>query len=317
VETLAALLLRPGGRRLPVVVSGMAGVGKTYLVDRVFDENRAAFPGGYVRLSLDPESLPGAAGLLAQVADRLQLPGADAGAVARLAAPLTLLHVENIDTKEAGGLAADLAAAYPVAALVFTARLRTLGTMSGWGQISLAPFGDGDALAQLRLEVGDGAPQQQDWPELVAALGRLPLALHLAAGHLRHGGETPKTFLGCGRRAWRWRRSIRPTRRSASAASSSSAPPSICHWQHSGATAPQPAKPGRRRCWRWGGPRRPAWARAWGRRSPAWTRTGAQRWRAPPSACRCWSAWRGTTAPPSACTRCWPSWERRELIRRL
>ncbi|QLH38873.1 MAG: TIR and AAA domain-containing protein [Defluviicoccus sp.] len=105
-EVLAGLLLRPGGRRMPVVVSGMAGVGKTYLVDRVFADNRAEFPGGYVRLSLDPQNLPEVAELLAQIADRLKLPGGgDASTVlARLMDPLTLLHVENVDTPEAGRL---------------------------------------------------------------------------------------------------------------------------------------------------------------------------------------------------------------------
>src|SRR5439155_1568647 len=37
----------------------------------------------------------------------------------------------------------------------------------------------------LRAELGEDAPRQGSWPALVAALGFLPLALHLAAGHLR------------------------------------------------------------------------------------------------------------------------------------
>ena len=193
-KTLAVLLLAPG--RLPIVVSGMAGVGKTYLVDRVFAENREKFPGGYVRLSLDPQSLPSVDELLAQIVDRLKLPGTEASSVlARLQDPLTLLHLENIDTSEAGRLAGDLAAVLPQAALVFSARLRGLGTASGRGQVALDPFGDDDAQAQLRAEVGGDAQHQQDWPELAAALGRLPLALHLAAGYLKHGGETPASFL--------------------------------------------------------------------------------------------------------------------------
>ncbi|QLH38846.1 MAG: hypothetical protein HWD60_07755 [Defluviicoccus sp.] len=109
MAALAAVLLAPG--RLPVVVSGMPGVGKTYLVDRVFADNRVRFPGGYVRLSLDPQTqsgvtLPGVDELLAEIADRLKLPGAEVGPVlARLMDPLTLLHLENVDTTEAGRLA--------------------------------------------------------------------------------------------------------------------------------------------------------------------------------------------------------------------
>jgi len=37
----------------------------------------------------------------------------------------------------------------------------------------------------LRAELGEDAAREEAWPALVAALGFLPLALHLAAGHLR------------------------------------------------------------------------------------------------------------------------------------
>ncbi len=57
LKKLAAYLFPEDGRRRPVVVSGMAGVGKSYLVDRFYAENKDRFPGGYIRLALDPENL--------------------------------------------------------------------------------------------------------------------------------------------------------------------------------------------------------------------------------------------------------------------
>ncbi|MER2530305.1 MAG: metallophosphoesterase, partial [Candidatus Competibacter sp.] len=54
---LEQVLLRAnGGVRTVAVcsVQGMAGVGKSYLVDRFYALHKAAFPGGYLRLALDP-----------------------------------------------------------------------------------------------------------------------------------------------------------------------------------------------------------------------------------------------------------------------
>lgn len=101
LRVLSACLLPADRRRRPVVVSGMGGVGKSYLVDRFYTQHDGTFPGGYILLAVDPET-PGSGGeLLTQIADRLKLPPADAaGLVARLQAPLTLLHVENVDTDE-------------------------------------------------------------------------------------------------------------------------------------------------------------------------------------------------------------------------
>ena len=75
----------------------------------------------------------------------------------------------------------------------------------GGEQVELEPFDEAIALRQLAAELGDDAPGQRDWPDLVAALGFLPLALHLAAGYLREGDSAagvPAT--GCGDRASRW-----------------------------------------------------------------------------------------------------------------
>jgi tetratricopeptide (TPR) repeat protein len=185
-EELAGAVFATNGTRRPVVVSGMAGVGKSYLVDRFLWENMGRFPGGYVRLAFDPAEPASAANLLATLRDRLKLPvGDDEALAARLLMPLTLVHIENADTFEAGQVVGDLAASLPGCALVVSARLRGLGADAGWREIVVAPFDIATALEQLRAELGPQAPGQESWPALAAALGSLPLALHLAAGHLR------------------------------------------------------------------------------------------------------------------------------------
>jgi len=108
---LAAALFPADGATRPVVVSGMAGVGKSYLVDRFYWEHGAQFPGGYLRLAFDPDKPTTAADLLSTLRDRLKLPVGDDGALAaRLLMPPTLVHIENADPFEAGRVAGDLAA---------------------------------------------------------------------------------------------------------------------------------------------------------------------------------------------------------------
>jgi tetratricopeptide (TPR) repeat protein len=185
-EQLAAALFPASGTRRPVVVSGMAGVGKSYLVDRFFWENGARFPSGYLRLASDPDKPATAVNLVSKLRDQLKLPVDDDGTLrARLLTPPTLVHLENVDTPEAGQVAGDLAASLSDCALVITARLRGLGADAGWREVAVSPFDAATALDQLRAELGDAAPDQERWPALAEAIGYLPLALHLAAGHLR------------------------------------------------------------------------------------------------------------------------------------
>ncbi|MGE0260737.1 MAG: SEFIR domain-containing protein, partial [Alphaproteobacteria bacterium] len=188
LERLEALLFPSAGTPRPVVVSGMAGVGKSYLVDRFYWDHQQKFPGGYLRLSLDPEKLVAATELIAQLTDRFKLPVGDVDALrTRLLAVPSLVHIENADTPEAGRIVAALADSLPGCVVVISARFRPLGSGAGWGQVPLELFDTGSAIQQLAKELGSDASGQEDWPDLVAALGFLPLALHLAAGHLREG----------------------------------------------------------------------------------------------------------------------------------
>jgi len=197
LAVLAGCLLPPAGaERRPVAVMGMGGVGKSYLVDRFFWQNRDRFPGGYHQLVLDTENpLPGDA-LLEMLADRMKLPAtADADAIAQaLRAPLALVHVENVDTPAAAQAVGDLALYLAGGALVFSARLGTLATGTDWGAIKLESFDEATALEQFRRELGAEAPDDAPLRPLVHALGGLPLAVHLAAGYLL-SGETADGFL--------------------------------------------------------------------------------------------------------------------------
>jgi hypothetical protein len=194
LDRLAELIFPKIGRRRPVVISGMPGVGKSYLADRFYWEHRERFSGDYLRLSLDPQNPPPAENLLADIADRLKVPGGEpAGLAARLQARATLLHVENADTPEAGRAAAGAVAQLPDCAIIVSARLRGLGSSAGWGQVELPPFDEPNALDQLAAELSE-VHDRTSWPALAKTLGYLPLALHLAIGHLRNGTR-PDDFL--------------------------------------------------------------------------------------------------------------------------
>lgn len=177
-------------------VQGMPGVGKSFLADRFALEHTHAFPGGYLRIVLDPKSPAPCETLLEELADRLQIRG---GAEStpwvreRLRQPRTLLHIENVDSPLAEISAGRLLQQLPGATAIVTGRLQDLGLALGWHQIRLAPFDEGTALQQLWSELGwePAVAEKDDHRELVRNLGCLPLALHLAAGHLRSGRSAP------------------------------------------------------------------------------------------------------------------------------
>ncbi len=196
LEQLERHLLAAGGARPVAVCSlqGMAGVGKSYLADRFALLHRERFPGGVWRLVLEGGGDPPApAKLLSELADRLKVAtGGDgvAGRVReRLLQPRSLLHVENVDREPLAEVAAGLVALLPGCAVLVTGRYQGLGATAGWEQVALRPFDEATALAQLGKELGPETIRHTDEEkrQLVRAVGHLPLAVHLAAGHLREG----------------------------------------------------------------------------------------------------------------------------------
>ncbi len=169
---------------MPVVVEGMAGVGKSWLVDYFHSQHSARYP-HYYKLSLDPRQPGTAQEHLAMLAEQLQVK------VAQLPAALAqggLLHIENADSPAAAQVAGSIAKALPRCKLVVSGRLRGVGSSEKWARVSVASFELADSMMQLQRKLAFlGAPPlaQDDARQLAQALGGLPLALHLAAGYLQ------------------------------------------------------------------------------------------------------------------------------------
>ncbi len=129
--------------------------------------------------------------------DLLKLPPGESDPAAVLAArlqqPRTLVHIENADSAAAAAPLAPLVARLAGCALVISGRFQGLGDAAGWAQLRLQTFDEATALDQLRQELGGTLPVGAG--DLVRALGYLPLAIHLAAGHLRTG-RSVAGFLG-------------------------------------------------------------------------------------------------------------------------
>jgi len=212
-----ALLPADGGTIKPTVVccviEGMPGVGKTRLAEQFLrqhwlpavglpgDARGDALDAHLVRLVLGTEDTPGATRLGQQIADRLRTSGDPNTLWERLKAELQsgprLLLIENVDTEALASTVAQLVAKLPGCVIVVTARIKKLGG-KGWLRVPVPPL----ALEQAR-ELLLAETDQVDGYRLTATeadrlaneLGRLPLALHIAASHLSQG-MTPDGFLG-------------------------------------------------------------------------------------------------------------------------
>jgi tetratricopeptide (TPR) repeat protein/nucleoside phosphorylase len=205
LEAIAAALLSMDGLRQPgviVAIQGMPGAGKSYLADHFAHKYRSRFPGGYHVLALDPTSALGVetvGGRLAKLVgvtswgsprawDELRL---------RLMSPATLVHIENVDDDATADPIVELAQRLTGCALIISGRSRAFGKPPMFQRVELPHLDkstalqllEGDFLYQAQLEGSPrtlpGPPEARD--RLVRALGYLPLALHLAAGHLVAG----------------------------------------------------------------------------------------------------------------------------------
>ncbi|WP_437278357.1 metallophosphoesterase [Sorangium sp. So ce375] len=198
LRELEAALLPTSGIPAPTAVCalhGMAGVGKSYLVDRFAELHAARFPGGYLKLVLDQDEQRDEAGLLAELTERLKLGAGlrDPGDAVRswLRESGSLLHIENVDSRPVASTAAALVRRLEGCAVVVTGRFQVWapGDDPGCVVVLVRPFEEVIALEQLarehRAPGTDG--EQREHEQLVRALGGLPLAVHLAAGHLRRG----------------------------------------------------------------------------------------------------------------------------------
>ncbi|MBK9369305.1 MAG: hypothetical protein IPN01_23910, partial [Deltaproteobacteria bacterium] len=198
LEQLREVLLpRSGPVRAAVVCNlrGMAGVGKTFLVERFFMEHLEHFPGGHLKITLGIHDAPIGDGLLRDLAERLSVQLTGEGRLedrvrAAALAFRALLHLDNVDSQAQARGAAELVARLPGVFLVVTGRFVFDERVTGWRLVPVDPFNEADALAQLRLELTDDNNARigdDDRRALVTALHGLPLAIRLAASYLNAG----------------------------------------------------------------------------------------------------------------------------------
>ncbi len=195
LQQLGEALLPGQGLPKPVAIVGQGGLGKTWLGEHFFEQHHARFPGGRYKLILNVGDQRSAAMCLAELNQALQVgarPEQHRDAVAKaLRERSILLHIDNADTAELAAMVGELVGALAGAAILLTGRYTRLGEdrTSGWVRILPDVLSLDDAREQVKQELlgCQRLPVDKDIERLVRELGRLPLAIHLAAGHLKAG----------------------------------------------------------------------------------------------------------------------------------
>jgi 3',5'-cyclic AMP phosphodiesterase CpdA/tetratricopeptide (TPR) repeat protein len=200
-------------------IDGMPGVGKTRLAEQFVrqhwlprvglaaDDNPAD---AVLRLVLAPADdgsgeAPDADALARDLADRLRLSTEPVSLMARLAEALRhgpgghprLLLVENVDGPAQAAAVGRLVNRLPGCPVLVTARFQQLGRANGWQRVPVPPMPLGEARALLLAETDATTGHRltaREADDLALRLGRLPLALHIAASHLSLG-RTPTAFV--------------------------------------------------------------------------------------------------------------------------
>ena len=195
LRILSEALLSTTDSPRPVAVTGMAGIGKTALVEWFAKQHAERFPGGYVRLSaseVQPDDRAFIAALVAHLA--LSPSEEDQGEPVRrrLLNLRTLLHIEDVDTRPMALAVAALVRRLRGCAAVVTGRFEALGAGSDWVAIRLGPIGPAEALELLAREHQPAADVAEEMAQraLAAAFEGSPLALRLGARLLKAGTTT-------------------------------------------------------------------------------------------------------------------------------
>lgn len=141
---------------------------------------------------------PSAEELLGELAAQLRFPAAQGPQVrALLLGRRALVHVDNADDAKAANAAARLAEALAECPLIVTGRYTALGQGGAWTVVPVGVFDEATSAALLEAEIERPvrADERAAITRLAEALGHLPLALSLAAAHVRDG-MTAEGFLG-------------------------------------------------------------------------------------------------------------------------
>jgi hypothetical protein len=204
-------------------IDGMPGVGKTRLAERFVSEHwLVAYPPPpetptgkcVLRLMLatgeDRATVRSADDLLRDLAGRVGLKGSLDDLRRQLPADLQdgpggrprLVLIENVDSEAQAAEVAALAHGLPGCPILVTARVRKFGGQA-WTRVEVAPLPLAEAVDLLLNEAAafgedawmpQGPKGMAQAQTLAETLGRLPLALHIAASHLGMG-NTPDEFL--------------------------------------------------------------------------------------------------------------------------
>ena len=190
-----------------VYVQGMPGVGKSYLVERFVDtfwKDRHADSGkvAWVVLRTSEGDCPGLESLLDLICHQFEIaevqPASQLLAVQQLLGRQSgrLLVVENVDDEASANSIAELLHRLGKVNAIVTGRFCSFST-GDWKALELHPFDEVNGIRQIKKEIGLGRFREfdeEDLVDLVQKLGGLPLAIHLAAGHLQ-AGTTAQEFL--------------------------------------------------------------------------------------------------------------------------
>lgn len=193
LQQLREALLPEKGLPKPVAIVGQGGLGKTWLGEHFMGEHPDRFPGGRHKLILNVGDQRSAAMCLAELNQAFKLgarPEHHRDAVAKaLREQNILLHIDNADTAELALMVGELVGALAGAAILITGRYTRLGEdrTSGWVRILPDVLSLEDAREQVKQELlgCKRLPLDAEIDRLVQELGRLPLAIHLAAGYLK------------------------------------------------------------------------------------------------------------------------------------
>ncbi len=201
-DAVAAAMFRADGSFGVGALVGMAGVGKTYLAELIAWERRDRLPGGMLRLELEPGSDAREDELAAELCARYGVTvsgGMDPALAlrARLACPLSMLLIENVDAHEQVAPVSALIKALPGIPALITGRCVTLRNVRGWTVRELEPFDRKQSDSLLDREMGAHASRlsEEDRRRLFDDLGGVPLAIGIAASHIRRIGGSASAFL--------------------------------------------------------------------------------------------------------------------------
>jgi hypothetical protein len=212
-EAVAAGLVRADGSFGVAALVGMAGVGKTYLAELIAWERRDRLPGGMLKLELGPELAAAPAGKTTPLPQRVSalaaglcarygvaLPAGMDSALAlhaRLTAPLSMLLIENVDAHDQVAPVSALLKALPGVPTLVTGRCATLLKVRGWIARELEPFdrARSDSLLNREMDAGSAKLSDEDRQRLFEDLGGVPLAIRIAASHIRRIGGNATRFL--------------------------------------------------------------------------------------------------------------------------